>query len=150
MKPHFDPEEYRRGLHRRAFLGRSAFGLGGLALAGLMDPKLMAAENSGKAKLGGVVNPLHVPAKAKRVIHLCMAGGPSQFESFDNKPELYRLDGQPFPESFTRGQQLAQLQGAVLKARGPFTEFRKHGQSGQEISSLFPHIASIADDLCIV
>jgi hypothetical protein len=79
-----------------------------------------------------------------------MAGGPSQFESFDWKPELKRLHGQPFPESFTRGQQLAQLQNSVLKARGPFTEFRRHGQSGQEISDLFPHTARIADHLCII
>ena len=79
-----------------------------------------------------------------------MAGGPSQFESFDWKPELKRLHGQPFPESFTKGQQLAQLQNTVLKARGAFTDFKKYGQSGQEISSLFPHTAGIADDLCII
>ena len=58
----------------------------------------------------GVVNPPHFPIKAKRVIHLCMAGGPSQFESFDYKPKLKELHGKPFPESFTKGQQLAQLQ----------------------------------------
>jgi hypothetical protein len=79
-----------------------------------------------------------------------MAGGPSQFESFDWKPDLKRLHGQPFPESFTKGQQLAQLQNTVLKARGAFTDFKKYGQSGQEISSLFPHTAGIADDLCII
>jgi hypothetical protein len=60
-----------------------------------------------------------LPVKAKRVIFLCMAGGPSQFETFDWKPKLKDLHGQPFPESFTKGQQLAQLQGTVLKARGP-------------------------------
>jgi hypothetical protein len=79
-----------------------------------------------------------------------MAGGPSQVESFDPKPELKKLDGQPFPESLTKGQQLAQLQGTVLKARGSFVDFKKHGRSGQEISDLFPHIAGIADDICIV
>ncbi|WP_435021894.1 DUF1501 domain-containing protein [Tundrisphaera sp. TA3] len=150
MTPHFDPEDYRRGLHRRAFLGRTSLGLGGLALANLMGPKALLGAEGSAAKAGGVVHPLHVPARAKRVIHLCMAGGPSQFESLDHKPELYRLDGQPFPESFTKGQQLAQLQNTVLKARAPFTKFQKHGESGQEISDLFPHIAAIADDLCIV
>src|SRR5437879_13389080 len=60
------------------------------------------------------------------------------------------MHGQSFPTSFTKGQQLAQLQNAELKTRGPFTEFKKHGQSGQEISDLFPHIAGIADDICIV
>src|SRR5260370_17770646 len=79
-----------------------------------------------------------------------MAGGPYQLESFDYKPEVKRIHGQPFPQSFTKGQQLAQLQNTELKARGPFIEFKKHGQSGQEISDLFPHIAEIADDICIV
>jgi hypothetical protein len=148
-----DPAAFARSINRRTFLGRSAFGLGGLALAGLLDPQLLAAPaaTSSRPVPGrGVINPLHYRPRARRVIHLCMAGGPSQFETFDYKPELKRLDGQPFPESFTRGQQLAQLQGSVLKARGPFVEFRKHGESGQEVSDLFPHIASIADDICIV
>src|SRR5256714_4623985 len=79
-----------------------------------------------------------------------MAGGPSHLESFDFKPELKRINGEPFPESFTKGQQLAQLQNMVLNARGPFVDFNKHGQSGQEVSELFPHIAGIADDICIV
>ena len=151
MKRSIDLGTYRQGLNRRAFLGQSAYGLGGLALAKLLGPAALAADPStGPERLRGVVEPLHVPAKAKRVIHLCMAGGPSQFESFDPKPELKRLDGLAFPESFTKGQQLAQLQGAVLKARGSFVDFHEHGQSGQEISDLFPHIAEIADEIAIV
>jgi hypothetical protein len=149
----FDPSAFQQSIRRRTFLGRSAFGLGSLALAGLLDPNVFAETKTAPAKNDrwrGVVNPPHYPIKAKRVIHLYMAGGPSQFESFDYKPELKRLDGQPFPESLTKGQQIAQLQGAVLKARGPFTNFRKHGASGQEISDLFPHIAEIADELCII
>jgi Protein of unknown function (DUF1501) len=149
MSERIDYRSYRRGLNRRAFLGQSAFGLGGMALAGLLGHESAGADRT-SGKLSGAVNPLHVPARARRVIHLCMAGGPSQHESLDYKPELKRLDGQPFPDSFTRGQQLAQLQGAVLKARGPFCEFHKHGQSGQEISDLFPNIAGIADDIAIV
>jgi hypothetical protein len=133
---------------RRSFLRRSAYGVGGLALASLLDPGLLRAETA--ARLPGVVNPRHVPARAKRVIHLCMAGGPSQFESLDHKPRLSELHGQPFPESFTRGQQLAQLQNAALRARGSFARFHKHGRSGQEISDLFPRLAGIADDICIV
>ena len=144
--PRPDPAD----LGRRSFLRRSAYGLGGLALADIMGARSAGAADAVDLGGRGVVNPLHVPARAKRVIHLCMAGGPSQFETFDPKPALDRLDGQPFPESFTRGQQLAQLQGAVLKARGSISKFARHGQSGQEISDLFPHIAKIADDLCIV
>ena len=122
---------------RRSFLRQSGLGLGALAL-NLLDSPARASTLP------------HYQPKIRRVIHLCMAGGPSQFESFDWKPELRRLHGQPFPESFTKGQQLAQLQNTVLKARGAFTDFKKYGQSGQEISSLFPHTAGIADDLCII
>jgi hypothetical protein len=155
MRPYIDPAAFERSINRRTFLGRSAYGLGGVALAGLLGPRAFAGaetppQGQGEGPWRGVVRPPHLPIKAKRIIHLCMAGGPSQFESFDWKPELKRLDTQAFPESFTKGQQLAQLQGAVLKARGPFVEFRKYGASGQEISSLFPNIAGIADDICII
>src|SRR5881227_2526228 len=139
----FDPQEFKLGINRRTFLGRAAYGLGGIALASLLNPRLIgsaqAALSEGHWK--GVINPPHFPVRAKRVIHLCMAGGPSHLESFDYKPELKRINGEPFPESFTKGQQLAQLQNTTLKARGPFTEFKKYGESGQEISSLFPRIA---------
>ena len=140
--------EAQTGINRRSFLYRSAWGLGGIALADLVAPRAMAA--SAGLSSGGVIGEPHFPVKAKRIIHLCMAGGPSHVESFDAKPELKKLDGQPFPESFTKGQQLAQLQGAKLVARGPFVDFGKHGQSGQEISSLFPWTAKIADEICIV
>jgi hypothetical protein len=79
-----------------------------------------------------------------------MAGGPSQFESFDHKPELARRDGEPMPESFTRGQPIAQLQGQELNLWGPQFPFRRWGASGQEVSELFPHIGAIADRICIV
>jgi hypothetical protein len=152
MKPGFDLEQFQLGINRRTFLGRAAYGLGGIALATLLQPKLVGSAQAAEAeqKWTGLIHPLHFPPRAKRIIHLCMAGGPSHLESFDFKPELKKLDGQPFPESFTKGQQLAQLQGAVLKARGPFVNFSKCGDSGQEISDLFPHIREIADDICIV
>ena len=138
-------------LGRRSFLHQSAYGLGGLALANLMGSSSLAEDGTAANGISrGIINPLHIPARAKRVIHLCMAGGPSQFETFDPKPALDRLDGQPFPESFTKGQQLAQLQGTELKARGSIAKFSRFGQSGQEISDLFPHIGKIADDICIV
>jgi hypothetical protein len=144
--------EFQLNINRRTFLGRAAYGLGGMALACLLDPKLVGAAPSLSEPdcWRGIIHPPHFPVRAKRVIHLCMAGGPSHLESFDYKPELKRIHDQPFPESFTKGQQLAQLQNMVLKARGPFVDFQKHGQSGQEISDLFPYIAKIADDICIV
>ncbi|WP_422928881.1 DUF1501 domain-containing protein [Singulisphaera sp. PoT] len=153
--PNLDLGDYLRGLSRRSFLQGSAYGLGGMALASLLDPGIAggaspAIPTADPGIWRGVVNPPHLPVKAKRIIHLCMAGGPSQFETFDNKPELKKLDGKSFPASFTKGQQLAQLQGADLRARGPVASFRKYGESGQEISDYFPHIAGIADDICII
>jgi hypothetical protein len=139
-------------LCRRAFLTQSAYGLGGIALATLLEPRLCEAAVADSQSVGwrGVIKTPHFPVKAKRIIHLCMAGGPSHLETLDWKPELKRLDGQPFPESFTKGQQLAQLQNTELKARGAFCEFHKSGKSGVEISDLFPKLATIADELCVV
>src|SRR5207249_6575550 len=95
----------------------------------------------------GVVRPLHHPAKIKRVISLCMAGGPSHLETFDYKPKLAEMHGKPMPESFTRGKPIAQLQGQALKCLGPTHKFEKFGKSGQEMCGLFPHLGSVADDI---
>ncbi|MCH2208772.1 MAG: DUF1501 domain-containing protein [Lentisphaerales bacterium] len=89
-------------------------------------------------------------AKAKRVIFLTMSGGFSQFETFDNKPVLAKFNGKAMPESYTKGQQLAQLQGSKLLCYGPQFKFKKWGQSKQEISELLPHIGSVADEIAIV
>ncbi len=130
---------------RRTFLGRGIAGLGLLGLNFLLDPRLFAAESS-----KGVINPLHFPPKAKRVIFLYQAGGPSHLETFDYKPKLAEMNGQPMPESFTKGQQIAQLQGKKLMCFGPQYKFKKFGKSGQEMCELFPHIGSVADEICIV
>ncbi len=148
-----DPQLHALSVNRRAFLTKSTLGFGGLALSALLGRSLGATAPPAPAPGGrwtGVVSQPHFPIKAKRVIFLCMAGGPSHLETFDWKPELKRLDGQPFPESFTKGQQLAQLQGATLKARGAFCGFKKCGQSGVEVADIFPHLGSVADDLCVI
>ncbi len=98
----------------------------------------------------GILSPPHVAPRAKRVIFLYMSGGPSHLETFDFKPALAKLDGQLMPESFTRGQPIAQLQGQKLFCLGPQMKFARHGQSGQTISELFPHTAKIADEMCII
>ena len=141
-------------LTRRAFLG-NATSIGAVALASLLKPELLRgdAPDSSRPRLPrwtGVVQPLHHPPRARRVIHLYMAGGPSHLETLDHKPGLARMHGQPMPESFTRGQPIAQLQGRQLTCFGPQHPFRKFGRSGQEISSIFPHIGAVADDLCII
>jgi hypothetical protein len=79
-----------------------------------------------------------------------MSGGPSHLETFDHRPKLAVMDGQPMPASITAGQPIAQLQGKDLRCLGPLIGFRKHGRSGQEISDYLPHIATIADEIAIV
>ena len=98
----------------------------------------------------GVVEPRHLPPRAKRVIYLYMAGGPSHLESWDHKPKLAEMHGQPMPESITKGQPIAQLQGAKLTCFAPQHPFARYGESGQEISTVFPKIGEIADRICIV
>src|SRR5437879_5579990 len=120
---------------RRAFLKDTACGLGSLALASLLDPSLLRAAPS-----RGVVQPRHVAPKVTRVIFLYMAGGPSHLETFDYKPQLARMDGQPMPDSFTKGQPIAQLQGQALSCLGPQMKFQRCGRSGQMMSELFPHL----------
>ncbi len=98
----------------------------------------------------GVISPLPLPQKVKRVIWLTMAGGPSHLETFDPKPKLGEMHGQPMPESFTKGQQLAQLQGQKLTCFGPQHPFAKYGKNQIEICSLFPQIGSVIDDICLI
>lgn len=124
-------------LTRRALLGRATQGLGALALASLETP-LYAKQVA------------RLPQKAKRVIWLSMAGGPSHLETFDPKPRLTQMDGQPMPESMTKGQQLAQLQGQKLMCFAPQHPFAKFGKNQIEICALFPHIGSVIDEICLI
>jgi uncharacterized protein (DUF1501 family) len=134
---------------RRHFLHECGVGLGKIALASLLTDSFSArAANSLAA------NPLaprapHFPAKAKRVIHLFMAGAPSQLDLFDYKPELAKLEGKPLPPSVIGGQRYAFIRpdAAVM---GPRFKFARHGKSGAEISEKLPHLAAIADDICLV
>jgi hypothetical protein len=130
---------------RRAVLGRAVQGIGGVALASLLDPGSLRA-----AAQPGVLPVLPLPQKAKRVIWMTMAGGPSHLELFDHKPKLAEMDGQPMPESFTKGQQLAQLQGQKLICQGPQFRFQKFGSNQVELSELLPHLGSVVDDICLV
>lgn len=128
---------------RRTFLGQGMAGLGTAALATLLNSSSAQADD----KPGPFPN---FAPKAKRVIVLCQAGGPSHLETFDEKPELKRLNDQPMPESFTKGQPIAQLQGRALKCYAPRFDFKHYGDSGQTIASLFPKMGEIADDICII
>jgi hypothetical protein len=141
---------FQQSFTRRTFLRHTAAGMGLAALASLGEaqtgPLRGSARQNGQP---GAIRP-HLPVKAKRVIWLYMAGGMSHLESFDPKPRLRAMDGQPMPTSFTAGQPIAQLQGQQLRCFGPQHSFRRFGQSGQEIAEIFPHVGSIADDICIV
>jgi len=149
-----DDHDIASQMTRRAILGRSARGIGGLALASLFGQasgNRALAAGATQDRWTGVVQPRHFTPKAKRVIWLYMAGGMSHLETFDNKPKLAELNGQPMPESITAGQQIAQLQGAKLTCFAPQHPFKQYGSSGQEISTIFPHIGEkIADQMCIL
>ena len=131
---------------RRAFLARAAGGLGPLALGSLLggrgEARAAAPTGEDLARWPGVIRPYHVPPRAKRVIWLYMAGGMTHLDTFDHKPKLAAMNGEPMPESFTKGQQIAQLQGQALKCLGPQHPFHTVGKSGQEISTIFPEISS--------
>src|SRR5436853_5553557 len=147
-------ESFMQQITRRAFLGRAAQGVGTVALASLLGQEQALANAAGPKTQRPTPNAqrlqLAYPAKAKRVIWVTMAGGPSHLETFDHKPKLAEMHGKPMPESITAGQQLAQLQGKPLNCFGPQWGFKKFGQSGAEICELFPHIGSVADDIAFI
>src|SRR5262245_54284019 len=96
-------------LARRTFLSRTACGIGGAALSSLFRQGVARAGEASPPAGRGAISPLHLAPKAKRIIFLTMAGGPSHLETLDNKPKLAEMHGQPMPESFTKGQPIAQL-----------------------------------------
>lgn len=145
-------DQMQTSLNRRTFLANTGVGLGATALNSLLSGEnlVSAQSKSKKSATGGQSGIPHFAPKAKHVIFLCMAGGPTHLETFDYKPKLAEMDGKPFPESYTKGQPIAQLQGKVLKCQGPLTKFQKYGQNGQEISDFLPWTSKIADDICII
>lgn len=137
---------------RRSFLGSTATGIGAAALAAALQgfgPRALAADGE-RLDSRGTLSKLHFAPKAKRVIFMTMAGGMSHLETFDYKPKLAEMHGQAMPDSLTKGQPIAQLQGAKLTCFGPQHAFKKVGQSGQNLSEVFPKLAEVADELCII
>ncbi len=136
-----------QAITRRHFFGKTAMGIGGIALASLLNDRLFASSVSS-------MNPLapkqpHFPAKAKRVVYLHMAGSPSQLDLFDYKPKLNEMNGEACPESLFKKERFAFIKG-VPKMLGTPHKFSKHGQSAAELSNLLPHLATVVDDLAIV
>ncbi|MEX2382531.1 MAG: DUF1501 domain-containing protein [Opitutales bacterium] len=141
--PHIN-EEIRKQITRRYFFKECGLGLGALALGSLFkDNRLHAAPAPGGSPIP------HFAPKAKRVIFLFQAGGPSQLDMFDPKPELARFDGTPIPASYTEGQEYAFIKKDANLFASKY-KFARHGRSGAEISEVLPHLAEIVDDIAIV
>lgn len=130
---------------RRELLQRAGQGIGAMALASMLPDNLRAA----------IVNPLApkpapLPARAKAVIHLFMHGGVSHVDTFDPKPELAKRDGQTISAEMAKGLKTNRIDFARAPMRGSPWKFQKHGQSGMEISELYPGIASKADEIALI
>jgi hypothetical protein len=138
------PGHFRFTRNRREFLRDAFCGFGSIALASMLYEQQVRA---------GAINPLsarspHLPAKAKSVIFLFMAGGPSHLETFDPKPLLNELNGQPRPKEF--GETKYQFIKRTARLMGTKRTFKKYGQSGMDISDLFPHLSQHADRLAVI
>ena len=143
--------EAEKILSRRAFLTRSTTGLGTMALATLMNPRLSATE-APAAHAGGALRHLHWAPKAKRVIYLFQSGAPSHLDLFDPKPKLEQMTGEELPPSVRMGQRITGMTAGqtVLKCVGSAYPFQRYGKSGTELSSLLPHTGSIVDDIALI
>lgn len=152
-----NPQDKRRlDITRRHFFRECGVGVGKIALASLLTDAFSArsAFAQGGPAAAQRTDPLapkkpHYAPKAKRVIHLFMAGAPSQLDLFDNKPDLTKFEGKPIPPSIIGGQRYAFIRPDAA-ALGPRFKFAKYGQSGAELSEMLPHLAEIVDDICIV
>jgi hypothetical protein len=150
-----DPASFLAAQTRRHFFSRCALGLGGIAMASMLNGrKAYGAEAA--TGLTPLPNPMapragHFAPRAKNIIYLFMAGGPSQLDLFDYKPKLVELNGQPIPPSLIEGKRFAFMDSSHgTKLLGTRREFRQHGQSGAWVSDLFPHTAKIVDDITLV
>ena len=146
-----DAQYSLRHVTRRHFFSDCRIGLGSLALASLLGEARAGGPDGGADR---ALNPLaeqptHHAARAKHVIFLFMAGGPSQLELFDYKPKLQELSGQVIPESFVAGKRFAFIKRDA-KLLGTVRQFARHGESGAELSECLPHLAKIADDVALV
>lgn len=145
LKP--SPKKLLEHMTRRHFFEQCGIGVGKAALAS------MVLRTSPAATVEPVLKTLHYTPKAKNVIYLFMAGGPSQFELWEPKATLQKLSGEPIPPSLTEGKRFAFMetfQEAPPKLLGTRREFKQYGQSGAWVSECFPYMAQVVDDLTFV
>lgn len=142
--------QFGLNINRRKFLSRLSIGVGCAALGSLLIPGLF--EGTQEEDAGFISGIPHFAPKAKRVIYLFQNGAPSQLETFDYKPMLNTMMGQDLPESIRRGQRLTGMTSGQTSFPlvGSFYKFEQHGQSGAWVSEIFPHMAKVVDDLCII
>ncbi|MBS1715455.1 MAG: DUF1501 domain-containing protein [Armatimonadetes bacterium] len=149
-----DWERHVKNITRRALFKEVGYGIGGLALTGLLAEAARASSPGFRALGQERHDPMapkkpHFPAKAKSVIYLFMAGAPSQVDLFDPKPTLTKYDGQDCPPELLKGERFAFIRGTP-KLMGSPHKFAQAGQSGQWVSELLPHFREIADDVTVV
>jgi len=146
--------------NRRQFFGSAATGIGGMALASLLNPTLfdstIQAQERGVPAIqpgaAGILQQQHFPAKAKRIIYLFMSGAPSQLDMFDYKPGLVDMFDKDLPDSVRNGQRITTMtsgQSRLAVAPSKF-KFSQHGENGTWFSELLPHMASVADDIAVI
>lgn len=128
------------GISRRAMLAGATCGFGNLALLDLMN-RVSAASGSATS---AAASPWHHAPRARRAIFLFMHGGPSQVDTFDYKPRLEKDDGKDIPFAIAKN-----INAKLTLMKSPW-KFSRHGESGLEVSALFPHVATCADDLCVI
>jgi hypothetical protein len=141
--------ESKLNINRRHFLGKLGLGVGSVALGSLLIPDLFNSGNPGEAIVTGMP---HFAPKAKRIIYLHQNGAPSQLESFDYKPLLTKMTGQDLPESIRQGQRLTGMTSGQSKFPlvGSYFKFAQHGKNGTWVSEIFPHMASVIDEFCMI
>ena len=140
--------ENRLNINRRHFLGKMGLGLGSVALGSLLIPNLFNGEDDTQLPPGLP----HFAPKARRIIYLFQNGAPSQLESFDYKPLLVKMAGQELPASIRMGQRLTGMTASQKKFPlvGSHFQFQQYGKSGAWVSELFPNMANVIDEFCII
>jgi uncharacterized protein (DUF1501 family) len=150
------PDDLARLMTRRQLFGRTATGIGTVALASLLNDRLFAAAPSGPGEAAlrthGELAALHFAPKAKHVIYLFMSGGPSHIDLLDHKPALRAHHGQELPASIRMGQRITGMTSGQksFPCVAPMFKFEPYGQAGTWVSELLPHIGGVADEIAVV
>jgi hypothetical protein len=151
MNMHHNDLNPLRETTRRHFFSQCSIGVGSIALTSLLAEGRLGNATAAEAKSSLEPHIAHLPAKVKNVIFLFMAGGPSQLETFDYKPKLNELSGQPIPASFVEGKRFAFMNSSHrIDLLGSKPKFNQYGKSGTWVSDYLPHTAKVVDDICIL